>query len=303
MGRAGVANAHSSCHRGVALWFRAHVGPIPRCCPFVSRMLGMATTKLLASVGKAVRIVDFLARSDADGVPLTLIARSLDINKTTAYNTLATLREYTWVEQDEETGYYRLGEGIGPIASYHTHTQRIVDELHPVLVGISRRFNELVHLGRLTGTSIIYLDKVEPDRAIRVVSRIGREAVAARTSLGRALIASSPEGERSVDYFLSDPSLKLAREETIDSLRASLESNIELFPTRGWTQKLEENEAGICCVAVPISLPGGGTMAISVSTPTERMPEERRVEFARGIAEEVRMHADSIGVSLFHDIR
>lgn len=257
----------------------------------------MGTTKPLASVGRALTIVEFLAQSDSDGVPLTTIAKSLDINKATVYNTLATLREHTWVEQDEDTGYYRLGDGIRPIASYRTATQRFVDDLHPSLVSISRHFNELVHLGRLSGTRIVYLDKVEPDRPIRVVSQIGREAVAARTSLGRALIGSIPAQQCDIEWYLADPALAALTPEDRARLRASLEDNINRLSARGWTQEIEENEAGIACVAVPITLPGGAHMAISISTPVERMPQEKRAEFAQGIAREIEALPAAMGIS------
>lgn len=260
----------------------------------------MGTTKPLASVSRAITIVEFLAHNDAAGVPLTTIAKDLNIHKATVYNTLATLREHTWVEQDATTGYYRLGDGISPIASYRTSTQRFVDDLHPSLVAISRRFNELVHLGRLTGTHIVYLDKVEPDRPIRVVSQIGREAIAARTSLGRALIASIPEEQRDLDWYLSDPTLEQLTPETQQRLRSSLHDNIIQFAQHGWTQEIEENEAGIACIAVPITLPAGNQFAISISTPVERMPPHMRATFAHGIAEELARLPDSMGISFPH---
>lgn len=262
------------------------------------RLRPMGTPKPLASVGRALQIVEFLARSNPEGVPLTVIAQSLDIKKATAHNALATLREHTWVEQDETTGHYRLGDGIRPIANYRTTTQQVVDQIHPALVAISHRFNELVHLGRLTGTRIVYLDKVEPDRPIRVVSRIGREAVAARTGLGRALIGSLPEQERDIARFLADPSLDQAVPEVRAALEQALTRNIALLEARGWTEEVEENEAGIACVAVPLTLPHGKRMAVSISTPVERMPPSQREVFAHGIAEEITRLPPEQGISV-----
>ena len=258
----------------------------------------MATPKPLASVSRALQIIEFLAQSDVEGLSLSTISKVLQLNKATVYNTLATLREHKWVEQDEKTGYYRLGEGIRPLASYQTSTQRIVDALHPALVAISRRFNELVHLGRLTGTRIIYLDKVEPDRSIRVISKIGREAVAARTGLGRALIGSLPEQERDIDWFMDDPELQQEHPPVREQLRKSLTENIKSLSIRGWTQEVEENEQGISCVAVPVTLVGGRTIAISVTTPIERMPASKRAEFAAGIAEELAKLSNSVDLAL-----
>lgn len=258
----------------------------------------MAKPKPLASVDRALTVVEFLAQCNANGVPLTEMARELSINKATLYNTLATLRERSWVEQDSSTGFYRLGDGILPLTHYRTSTQLIVETLHPALIRISRRFNELVHLGKLTDTKIRYLDKVEPDRSIRVVSQIGRNAVAARTGLGRALIGSLPEDIRDIDWYMEDPEILQTSAETQTKLRASLQENIASFSQCGWTTEIEENEAGIACVAVPVQLSAGRAVAISVTAPIERMEEGRHADLARGIAEEISSLPSSVGASV-----
>lgn len=258
----------------------------------------MAKPKPLASVDRALTVVEFLAQRDGSGVALTEMARELSINKATLYNTLATLRERAWVEQDSSTGFYRLGDGILPLTHYRTSTQLIVETLHPALIRISRRFNELVHLGRLTDTKIQYLDKVEPDRSIRVVSQIGRNAVAARTGLGRALIGSLPESIRDINWYMEDPEILNTSASDQEALKESLQLNIATLHKRGWTTEVEENEPGIACVAVPVQLSAGRAVAISVTAPIERMEERRHADLARGIAEEISSLPNSVGASV-----
>lgn len=247
----------------------------------------MGANKPLASVARALRILEFLAVNPADGVPLTAISKELGINKATVHNTLATLREYHWVEQDESTGHYRLGEGIRPIANYKTTTERVVEALHPALAAVSLRFNELVHLGALTGQHIVYLDKVEPDRAIRVVSQIGREASAVRTSLGRALIGVRPDREAELPWFLSDPGLDGESPAGLKELERAVRENFARLDEEGWTQEIGECEPGIACVAIPLTIGKTSHVAISISTPIERMPESQRHAFVAGMAEEI----------------
>ncbi|WP_164505480.1 MULTISPECIES: IclR family transcriptional regulator [unclassified Actinobaculum] len=258
----------------------------------------MASTKQLASVARALTILEYLARGTNDGIPLTTIAKDLKINKATAHSTLATLREREWVEQVPSTGHYRLGEGIRPLAEYRTARQRIVDDLHPSLVAISRRFNELVHLGALKGQHIVYLDKVEPDRAIRVVSKIGREASAVRTSLGRALIASQPQREESLPWYMSDLDLQSSSPERKTDIERAVRENFLRFDNLGWTEDIGEFEDGIACVAIPITINGSTDIAISISTPIERMSEKQRPLFARGMAEEIAKLPTSAAVSV-----
>ena len=152
---------------------------------------------------------------------------------------------------------------------------------------MSLRFNELVHLGALTGQHIVYLDKVEPDRAIRVVSQIGREASAVRTSLGRALIGVRPDREAELPWFLSDPGLDGESPAGLKELERAVRENFARLDEEGWTQEIGECEPGIACVAIPLTIGKTSHVAISISTPIERMPESQRHAFVAGMAEEI----------------
>lgn len=248
----------------------------------------MSTTKSMSSVDRALTIVEYLATAPSSGVALSQIANDLGINKATAHNALATLRSRHWVEQDDSTSHYRLGDGIRPLASYQTSSQRIVDMLHPALIAISQRFNELVHLGTLVGKEVIYLDKIEPDRPIRVVSRIGKTASAVRTGLGRAIIAARSDRLEALEWFMTEPNLLELPAKKTKEIAESVRANFTRFDTFGWTQESEENEPGIACVAVPITIDGRTDVAISITTPVERSPEAQRPLFAQGIAHEIR---------------
>ncbi|WP_270973557.1 IclR family transcriptional regulator [Trueperella sp.] len=246
----------------------------------------MSTPKPLASVSRALTLVEYLATRDADGTPLGVIAADLGVNKATAYNTLATLRERDWVEQDPDTGFYRLGDGIAPIAAYRTSTRHAVEALRPHLENIGRRFNELVHLGRLVDTDIVYLDKVEPDRAIRVVSAVGRRATAVTTSLGRALIGALPDRDTQLAWYLQAPGVTSRTKADQSELRDAVLANFTRLDRDGWTEEIEENEEGIACVGVPL-LGTPKSFAISISAPVERMTPTYRAELAAGIRAEL----------------
>lgn len=246
----------------------------------------MSTPKPLASVSRALSLVEYLATRDPDGTALGTIASDLGLNKATVYNTLATLRDRDWVEQDPETGFYRLGDGIAPIAAYRTSTRRAVDELRPYLENIGRRFNELVHLGQLVETDIVYLDKVEPDRPIRVVSAVGSHATAVTTSLGRALIGSFPDRDNRLPWYFETPDITSHTKADQRTLHDAVLANFTRLDHDGWTEEIEENEVGIACVGVPLLGPRKN-FAISISAPAERMTPDYRAELAAGIREEL----------------
>lgn len=247
----------------------------------------MGKPKPLASVSRAITLIEYLAKQSSQGTSLGVLASDLGINKATAYNTLATLREHDWVEQDQHTGYYRLGNGIAPIAQYRTATSHIVDKLRPALAHIGQRFNELVHLGRLVNTDIIYLDKVEPDRSVRVISAVGKRTPAISTALGRALIGTFENREELIDWYMSATQVEARTAADKEKLHTAVVANFANLDERGWTEEFEENEPGIACVAVPLISESTENLAISVSAPAERMTTAYRAEIAAGIRAEL----------------
>ncbi|MFD1101559.1 IclR family transcriptional regulator [Schaalia naturae] len=234
----------------------------------------------VASVDRALVTVERLAQSASTGMSLKELAVDLHMNKATLHHTLAALRFRGWVEQNPD-GNYLLGPGTRPILRWWTSDERVSTVLHPVLERISAETNELVHLGRLSHHSILYLDKVEPELALRVWSRIGSRAPAVRTALGRALLGARQVGRDDVGLWLDEMGTPPEgfNERTLGELEA--------VRTRGYASEVEENESGIACVAVPLQVGGHPLVAISVSAPVERMGPDRMERLAECITRRV----------------
>lgn len=137
--------------------------------------MAAAKTTTIASVDKALGVVEYLLGLEAGGVALSALSEGTGINKSSLHHILATLKQRHWVEQDE-SGKYHLGPVTGRMAAWWTSSDQAVSRLHSVLQEICQKTEELVHLGRLYDRDIVYLDKVEPDRPVRVWSRIGQSA-------------------------------------------------------------------------------------------------------------------------------
>ncbi|MFF2269001.1 IclR family transcriptional regulator [Cellulosimicrobium cellulans] len=226
----------------------------------------------LGSVDKALTVLEALAGAGPAGVALGDLARSLGLHKASLHRTLAALRYRGYAEQDATTGDYRLGPAATALATVYLGEENLPALLHPVLVAVCRETDELVHLGALAGTEIVYLDKVEPARAVRVWSAVGRRRPAATTALGRALLAHRPLDDGALAWYAAavpgeHPVSPAALRETCDATRAS-----------GFATETEENEPGISCVALPILRGGQSVAAVSVTAPAERLGARRRRE-------------------------
>ena len=129
--------------------------------------------------------------------------------------------------------------------------------------------DELVHLGVLVGTHVVYLDKVEPERSVRVWSAVGRRSPAVTTALGRALLAF-----RGTDRSML-PTYARAAGDVAGADPARVWEVLEAARARGYATEDQENEAGISCVAVPLLRSGVAVAAVSVTAPSDRMSPER----------------------------
>ncbi|WP_435735276.1 IclR family transcriptional regulator [Cellulosimicrobium sp. PMB13] len=225
----------------------------------------------LGSVDKALAALEALAAAGPGGLALGALAHDLGLHKTSLHRTLAALRHRGYAEQDDATGRYRLGPAATALATVYLGEENLPALLHPALVAVCQATDELVHLGTLAGTEIVYLDKVEPARAVRVWSAVGRRRPAATTALGRALLAyRALDDDRLAWYAAAAPDGQV----TTADLRAVCERTRE----HGVAREDEENERGISCVAVAVLDAGRPVAAISVTAPSERLGARRRRE-------------------------
>ena len=63
----------------------------------------------IQAVARASAIIDVIANAGEEGVGLSEISRVTELNKTTAFNLLASLVALRFLEQDEHSRRYRLG--------------------------------------------------------------------------------------------------------------------------------------------------------------------------------------------------
>jgi IclR family transcriptional regulator, acetate operon repressor len=221
------------------------------------------------AVDRALLVLQELARAGARGLTLAERASSLDLNKTTVHRALGALRFRGFVTQDLVTGAYVLGPGSTQLADDFYSDENLPALLHPALVALCATADELVHLGVLSGSEVVYLDKVEPERPLRVWSAIGRRSPAVTTALGRALLAyRGVDGPVLAGYVRAAGDRARLDTPAMASLLAGVRDH-------GFATEDQENEPGISCVAVPLLRSGSAIAAVSVTAPAERMTPDR----------------------------
>jgi IclR family transcriptional regulator, acetate operon repressor len=232
-------------------------------------------TSPLGSVDKALLALERLAAAGPRGAPLGSLAADLGLNKTSLHRTLAALRFRGYAEQDPATGDYRLGPAATALGTVFLGEENLPALLNPALTAVCEASGELIHLGVLSGPEIVYLDKVEPARAVRVWSAIGRRRPAATTALGRALLAFRATDRSAMHWYTQAAGDvgPVTEDDLWDTLTATRD--------RGYAIETEENEPGISCLAVPLVRAGQAVAALSVTAPADRMDDRRHIELAR----------------------
>ncbi|WP_297741570.1 IclR family transcriptional regulator [uncultured Tessaracoccus sp.] len=144
------------------------------------------------AIDRALILLSALSEAGSSGQSLGTLCEMTAIRKPTAYRALATMKARGFVAQTP-TGEYRLGRAAITLGAEKSGEQYLVGALKGVLSALSRRADELVHLGTWHGDHVVYLDKVEPaTRAIRVWSSVGQQVPIASSALGRALLGAAP---------------------------------------------------------------------------------------------------------------
>src|SRR5699024_2183501 len=184
--RSGPTHPATPAHRGKDTQMTASA-------PSAQEPAGTATVPAASPVGsvdKALVLLGILAEAGPEGMSLRDIAEESGLNKASVHRLLRALMHRGFAEQSASDQHYRLGAAaldLGPAFGAGENLQTLFG---PALASISQHTDELVHLGQMDGVRVLYLDKVEPERTLRVWSRIGSRAPAARTAMGRAMLAA-----------------------------------------------------------------------------------------------------------------
>lgn len=240
----------------------------------------------IESVDNALRIL--LLLGERRSIRLTDVSEYLGVATSTAHRLMAMLLYRGFVRQPEGSRAYEPGPALTTIAFAVLRQVDLRARLHPYLERLSAGLGETVHLSRLDGSTVSFVDAVESPRAVRVGSRLGMTMPAHATSSGKALLAMLDDDAIRRLY----PTEKLARvtPHTVTK-RSVLLKQVAEARERGYAISEEESEEGVASVSVPLGEYGGARYALNVASPESRMDDTTRAEVAAelvAVAGEVR---------------
>src|SRR5438874_4502796 len=120
---------------------------------------------------RAVTILDTLAADDAD-LSLFELAERLSLHKSTIHRLLMVLERHRFVERRAQSGKYGLGLKLFELGTRAFARLGLGERAHPHLERLAAEAGETAHLCVLEDGEVLYLEKVEPSRTIRVPSTV-----------------------------------------------------------------------------------------------------------------------------------
>ncbi|MBG9654703.1 IclR family transcriptional regulator [Cytobacillus firmus] len=232
----------------------------------------MERENMVKSVSRALDIITLISLKK-NGLGVTEIANQIDINKSSVYRILSTLVQYGYIEQDTETGKYKLGYKFLEISSKLLESIDLRAEARPFLQELENETNEVIHLVVYDQGEVVYIEKLEGNETLRMHSKVGKRAPMHCTSVGKAILAHLPSSI--VSDILERKGMPVHTDKTITD-KEEFMKELGQVRQKGYALDLEENEYGITCVAVPIFDHLGKVIAaVSISGPTMRMTDDR----------------------------
>ncbi|MBL0690869.1 MAG: IclR family transcriptional regulator [SAR324 cluster bacterium] len=203
---------------------------------------------------------------------ITELSRALGLHKNNIFRLLATLETRGYIEQDLNTGNYKLGTKILELnLAYHKHTS-LLKIARSVLDNLVAEVKENSYLGLVKNNQVVYVEHAESSQVLRVSSRIGIRLSPLCTAIGKVVLAFSGEEERK-SVIRANKFVKHTEHTIINE--NDLAKAIELIQKKGYAIDNEELDKGVTCVAGPIFNYERNVVAgISISGPSSRLDEK-----------------------------
>jgi DNA-binding IclR family transcriptional regulator len=228
---------------------------------------------------RALGLLNTLAEAQGE-LSLMELCERIKLHKSTVHRLISVLEQSRFVEKTS-SGKYRLGLKLFELGSRAVAGLDLRERSRPHLERLAFETNETVHLCVLDEGEVLYLDKVEPDRSVRLSSSVGRRNPAHCTAVGKAIMAFLAESE--VDSVIQHHGLRPFTKHTIIT-PAALKAELQEVRQVGYAKDWEEHEEGVKCLGAPVfDYSGKAVAAISLSGPAFRITDKSLNVFATAV--------------------
>ena len=225
-------------------------------------------------VGKALGLLVLLG-DEPRGASAAELSRRAELPFSTTYRLLGSLTRDGFVDYEPDGRRYHLGLRIFQLGQRVSNHHGFAGTALPILRRVTEETGEATILSVRDGNHHLTVNKVDGPQTFRVTSDPGHLGALHTTSVGKALVAFADDATRG--QLIDELELEPLTEFSITD-REALRAEIELVRRRGYALMDEENELGMCAVAVPVfNSQGHAFAALATAVPVFRMSVEALV--------------------------
>ena len=227
-------------------------------------------TSSIQVIDRSAQLLDCIAANDGP-VSLKILAADTGLHPSTAFRILGALAGVGLVER-ETGGRYVLGRKLVQLAGRVKRGPDIRGEAIDIMQSLRDRLGETVNLTVREGDEVIYIERVTPQRMMRVEQVIGSRAPLHVTAVGKLMLGEL--GDAFLQAYAARTGLPAYTAHTLASLEA-LRGEVRAATVDGYALDNEEAEEGVGCIGVLIHDRSGAVVAgLSVSAPIERRRDD-----------------------------
>ena len=202
------------------------------------------------------------------------LAKSLDVDRTTAYRILNTLAAHDFVLRDPLDDQY-----VANVSKVFSFVHSVVGKLHfptlatPYLERLRAKTGEAASLAVLQDAVVVYVNHLPSEEAITVAPMLGVRRPVHVSAVGKAIWSHLPAAEQDRLFDLIDCAPLTSK--TLTDME-QIREELRVTKDRGYAIDDEETFHGVRCVAAPVRNHRDEFIAaMGISGPSTRLTRER----------------------------
>lgn len=232
--------------------------------------------------------LDIIERLADEAVPVTQsqLARALGRQPGELFRMLACLEGRNYVRRDTATGGYMLTLKLFELSRIHSPYEALLTVARPYMRQLSDTVRESCHLSVLNRDQVVVLAQEESPKPFRLSVEVGSVHSPVRTTSGRLLLASLPEGQRKEVLAKNEEWARLGKAE-----RRALEERLAKIAEEGVSISIGERFKGGADIGVLVGGAGhsvAAALTIAVLIDSDKEPEvSHLIEPLREVAQAI----------------
>ncbi|WP_104205423.1 IclR family transcriptional regulator [Billgrantia saliphila] len=197
--------------------------------------------------------------------------------KPTLHRMLQQLEGSGMLQREADGRHYGKGGRLRRLAEKLLLNDTVHGARHAVLSQLVDEVGESCNITALSGSEVLYLDRVETSEALRFFLHPGSRVPVHCSASGKLFLAQMSPAQRR--RLLGEISLKSFTDKTLTNLN-TLEAEISDVRQQGYAFDNEEFLPGLLCIAVLAPDPNGGrsNLGIAIQAPIMRFSKDKALE-------------------------